>query len=290
MRQCHYFATLCVMVIDGKQIAHELKQSLRKQYQQAFRRPTLGVIVVQETPEIRRFVALKQQYGKDIGVDVNILRPSFLKKDTEHLLQLVLHSTRDNDGLILQLPLPPQYSLDMVLNLFPLSHDVDVIGQTAFQQHKEHTLPFMPPVVGAMSEILHRQGIRLAGRSVLVVGEGRLVGAPAVPWAQQLGGKVTVTNKDTPELATHSKNADIIILGAGVPGLLKPDMVKEGVIILDAGTSEEGGVLRGDADPACAEKATVFTPTPGGVGPITVAKIFENLLTLVRIKEARERE
>jgi methylenetetrahydrofolate dehydrogenase (NADP+)/methenyltetrahydrofolate cyclohydrolase len=99
-----------------------------------------------------------------------------------------------------------------------------------------------------------------------------------------MGANVTVTNRSTVDLASHTREADVIILGAGSPGLLTPDMVKQGAIVLDAGTSEEGGVVKGDANPAVAEKASLFTPTPGGIGPITVAKLFENLLVLDALK------
>jgi len=276
------------MIIDGKSIANDLKATLKTRAQHMDRRLRLGLIVVHETPEIHMFVALKKRFGEAIGVEVSVLHLPAVGASTESLLQFILHATHDHDGLVLQLPIPASFELDMVLNLFPLSHDVDVVGQTAFQQHKEHTLPFLPPVVGAMAEILHRQGVHMAARKVLVVGDGRLVGAPVIPWAENLGAQVTVANSTTDNIADLAREANVIVLGTGVPGLLKPDMVQEGVIILDAGTSEDGGVLRGDADPACAEKATIFTPTPGGIGPITVAKVFENLFMLDRIKEAHK--
>lgn len=276
------------MVIDGIGIAHELRTQLKNTLQHLGRRLVLGIIIAHETPEIRKFVALKQRFGKEIGVEIAVMQLGVLEQHNEALLQLLLHSTRTCDGLVLQLPLPHQYHLDSVFNLFPLSHDVDVIGNTAFQQHKEGTLPFLPPVIGAVADILHRQGVMLVGRNVLVVGDGRLVGAPAVPWIERLGGQVHVVTKLTGNLADSAPKADVIILGAGSPGLLKPEMVKPGAIILDAGTSESEGVLRGDADPRCAEVASVFTPTPGGIGPITVAKVFENLLTLTRLKARQE--
>jgi methylenetetrahydrofolate dehydrogenase (NADP+)/methenyltetrahydrofolate cyclohydrolase len=277
------------MIIDGKLIARELKTALKPRVQLLPHRVTLGVLVAHETPLIRQFVELKRRFGEDIGVDVEEILLTAFEQKSEDLLQHLLHATRKYNGLILQLPLPPQFHLESVLGIFPLTHDVDVIGNTAFQQHKEGRLPFLPPVIGAMAEILHRQGITLAGRKVLVVGEGRLVGAPAVSWAQHVGGLVSlVTKKTGGTLADLAPDADVIILGAGSPGLLTPDMVKEGAIILDAGTSESQGVVRGDADPACAAKAMIFTPTPGGIGPITVAKIFENLLTLVDLKEKQQ--
>ena len=83
-----------------------------------------------------------------------------------------------------------------------------------------------------------------------------------------------------PDLGMYTQSADIVVLGAGVPGLLQPEMVREGIIVLDGGTTEDGGALTGDADPRCAEKALLFTPVPGGVGPITVSVLYQNLLQL----------
>lgn len=275
------------MVVDGKRIAEELKAALRTHLSTQRRELSLGVLVVRETPEICRFVALKERCGMEVGVRVEVVRMSPMVQSTQGVLGELLHLAQRHNGVIVQLPLPKTVDMDAVLRLIPLSHDVDVLGMVAYRQFTQGTLPCTPPVVGAFSEVLRREHIALAGARVLVVGEGRLVGAPAAVWAGHGGAVVTVVNKETPDLATHTRDADIVVLGAGSPGLLKPDMVKQGCVILDAGTSEEGGVLKGDADPACAENARVFTPTPGGVGPLTVVKVFENLYTLVGVVKER---
>jgi len=273
------------MLIEGRKIAEEVKGRLTKRIEENKSKLTLGIVLVHETAPVRQFIELKRRCASDIGVHVDMIQLGPMAQKNEDLLSLVLHATRDHDGIILQLPLPHQFSLEMVLNLFPLSHDVDVIGNTAYKQFEEGMLPFFPPVVGAFAEILHHYGIGLAGRKVLVVGEGRLVGGPAAIWARRLGAHVTVANKETENLAELTKEAEVLILGAGVPGLITPEMVQDNVIVFDAGTSEVGGVVKGDADPAVAEKAAFFTPTPRGIGPITVAKVFENLITLSEIKK-----
>ncbi len=272
------------MIIDGTYIARTLKDKIKERTFEIDPRLTLGIIVTEETPAIRQFVELKMRFGKDIHVDVEILKLDFLKQKNENLLHLIIQSTRKFNGLILQLPLSHQYTQETILNLFPFTHDVDVLGNAAYQQYKEGTLPFTPPVIGAFAEILHRNDIRIAGKKVLVVGEGKLVGAPAAIWAKNLGAFVTIANKKTEDLKALTIDSDVIILGTGVPGILKPEMVKEGVIILDAGSGEKNGVVMGDADQACADKASLFTPTPGGIGPVTVAKVFENLVALDDIR------
>lgn len=288
LEMCGEFGTLPCMIVDGTSIAREIRASLKDRIKRSGRRLLLGVIVAEETNEIRTFVRLKQQFGTDIGVEVEVIELASLKKDTETLLRTMLHATKTFDGIIVQLPLPRTIDLESLLNLYPLSHDVDVLGNTAFEQYREGALPFNPPVVSAMAEVLHRNGVRLAGYRVLVLGEGRLVGAPAAIWAQRMGATVKMANNATANIDDWVRGADIIICGTGSPGVVTPDKIREGVIILDAGTSEQGGVLKGDADPSCAEKARIFTPTPGGIGPITVAKVFENLLTLVDLKDKKQ--
>lgn len=118
------------------------------------------------------------------------------------------------------------------------------------------------------------------GKKATVVGSGRLVGAPAARLLRELGAEVQVLEKG--DSLDVLKDADIIVLGAGEPGLVKPEHLKEGVVLIDAGTSESNGKVAGDADPACAEKAALFTPVPGGVGPIAVAMIFKNLFALAK--------
>ena len=114
----------------------------------------------------------------------------------------------------------------------------------------------------------------------MVVGKGFLVGAPVAAWLTGQGADVSVLTSKSGDLAATLGNADIIISGAGSPHLIKPEMLKQGVVLIDAGTSESDGILAGDADPACADTCSLFTPVPGGVGPLAVACLFENAVTL----------
>jgi methylenetetrahydrofolate dehydrogenase (NADP+)/methenyltetrahydrofolate cyclohydrolase len=277
------------MNIDGKLIAQEIKSELKEKKKQVGGKLSLAIIVAKETPQIRQFVDYKVQFGREINVGVDVIQLSALEQNNEGLLEQMLHASRTYDGIIVQLPVPPEYKIESILSLYPLSHDVDVIGNTAYQQYKEGYLPFFPPVIGACEEIAERNSIVFKEKEVVVIGEGRLVGAPAAVWAEGRGGIVTVVTKQTENLIEKTQKADIIISGTGVPSLLQPNMIKEGVAIFDAGSGEMAGVIKGDADPACAEKAAFFTPTPGGIGPITVAKVFENLFALYEIRHKKKK-
>lgn len=272
------------MIVDGKQIAHELAGAIKKRVTEIDRELSLGILVAKETAPIKQFVGYKQQFGREVKVTVDVLTLSPLEQKNEILLQKILHVSRTYDGVILQLPIPSEFTIEQVLNLYPMSVDVDVLGNTAFQQFKEGNLPFLPPVVGACSEILSRHNVSVPNKKIVILGEGRLVGGPTAVWAKRMGGNVTVATKETENISKLTKEAEIIISGTGVPGLITPDMISEGVVLLDAGSGEMAGEVRGDADEACAEKASLFTPTPGGIGPITVAKVFENLLALHELR------
>ena len=138
----------------------------------------------------------------------------------------------------------------------------------------------VPPVAAAVARILVYEGMEIRGKKAAVVGQGKLVGKPVAALLSILGADVTTITKESGDLSVL-KDADIVVTGAGVPGLIRPEHLKEDVALIDAGTSESDGAIVGDADPACVEVASVFTPVPGGVGPVAVACLFRNVAELL---------
>ncbi len=201
---------------------------------------------------------------------------------TEELHTAVLSA--DADAIIVQLPLPSSVDTKAVCDSIPVGKDADVLSSAARKEFENgNTEALFPPVVGAINEIVNIENISIGkGMKAVVIGSGFLVGAPVATWLTQQGAQVDVI--DDPSHFAGARvilaQADIIISGAGSPHLIKPEMLKQGVILIDAGTTESKGVIAGDADPVCAEKCSIFTPVPGGVGPIAVAKLFENVVTL----------
>jgi methylenetetrahydrofolate dehydrogenase (NADP+)/methenyltetrahydrofolate cyclohydrolase len=190
---------------------------------------------------------------------------------TAQALQALERLSNTCAGVIVQMPLPAQINLGDVLAALPPEKDVDAVseGQTFVKA----------PVAEAVSEVLRRADVVARGKRAVVVGAGKLVGAPVAELLTELGADVSIITRNEGSLL-DLKDADIAVLGAGDPGFVKPRMLKEGVVLIDAGTSEASGRLVGDAEPACAEVASVFTPVPGGIGPIAVAMIFKNLFML----------
>ena len=165
-----------------------------------------------------------------------------------------------------------------VLNAVPANKDVDVLSDGAIEKYEKGELSFVPAVAGAVSEIFKKYKIDFVGKKIAIVGRGRLVGRPVRSFFAREGAEISVINRDNIDSSNALKEADIIVSGAGSPYLIKPYMIKEGVALIDAGTAEKSGKLVGDIDPECKEKASLYAPVPGGVGPITIAILFRNLL------------
>jgi len=269
------------MTINGVAIADEACAAVSDHIKENKLTPHLTVVTCAPTFATQKFLALKKRRAEEVGVRVNIIELDAVST-TEDVLEVIAKAIQNTDGLIVQLPFPSHINIERVLASVPESHDVDAIGAEAAASLRKNTSRVLPPVVASIACLLEQHSIAIEGKEAVVVGRGRLVGAPAATWLQNKGAHVTVVDKHTVEKDTHIQKAELLVLGAGVPGLIVPEMIQEGVILFDAGTSEAGGRLVGDADPACERKASLFTPVPGGIGPITVVMIFKNLLALSR--------
>ncbi len=260
------------MIIDGRALANKLKGDLAAKFKPLL--PVrLEVVLVGEDPASLKFVEIKERFATALGVAVR--RHEFpAEVMAEDLVELLTRLATDpkSQGIIIQLPLPAHLNADELISLIPADKDVDALTTEA---------RVLPPVAGAVAEILQSEQVKLTGIKAVVIGKGRLVGAPVAVWLTGEGAEVTVADSKTEHLPELLKTADLIVSGVGKPHFIKSEMLKEGVVLIDAGTSEAAGELAGDADPACAAMCHLFTPVPGGVGPITVAKLFENLLYLI---------
>lgn len=266
------------MIIDGRAIADDLYAALTGR-RAAIRRPIkLGIIIVGVNPVIESFVRIKSQAAARLDVDmVRVDLPA--GATTQEAIGAVNELSPRTDALIVQLPLPGEIDTDAVLAAIPKEKDVDAINPAVSDEER----PVFAPVALAVGHILEWGRIETAGKRAVVVGAGRLVGAPSAILLKRLGASVSMFTLDEGSI-DDLKDADIVVCGAGNPGFIKPEHVKDGVAIIDAGASEQAGVIRGDADPSCADKAAVFTPVPGGVGPVAVAMIFKNLFDLLEKK------
>ncbi len=259
------------MIISGNKIARAIRDELKERIKE-LDIPTLSlhIFIVGDDPVIENFVMKKLHFSEALGVD--FVEHRFNKDITQEELIVKITEVHDNaGGIVVQLPLPSHIDTGAVLDSVPPELDIDGLGSDS---------GFIEPVAGAVAEILERKSIAVAGKQALVVGRGKLVGEPVARLLAELGAVVTIADKSTSieELTSLCKESDIIVSGAGVPNLIHPSMIKEGCTLLDAGTSTQAGSVVGDIAYGCKDKARYFARTPGGIGPVTVAVLFKNLV------------
>ena len=267
------------MIVDGKKIAGEIISKLNRKVKKLGRTPNLFVVLVGQNYVTARYVSLKQKTAEKIGINVEISR---FKENvtTETLIQAIKVAADTANGIIVQLPLPSHIDKRAVLNAVPIELDVDVLSKESNEKFQKGTNTILPPVIAAISEILRRGNVNVNGKRAVVVGKGVLVGRPAATWLTNQGAHVISLDSKSENFVEEIKKSDIIVTGAGVPNLIKPDMIKDGVVLLDAATSELKGSLVGDTSPECSAKASLYSPVPGGIGPITIATLLNNLVLL----------
>lgn len=263
------------MIIDGRAIAKDLLTEAQETFRGT--RPLVRIVVMQPTPATESYLRIKQARAEEAGVELQLVRVS-----DDASTELLIHEVTVGgaDGVVVQLPLPAHIDTHQVLDAIPREHDIDVLSREAYAKFEESEEALVPPVAGAVAEILARAEVSVSGKRAVVVGQGKLVGAPVLTLLRRMGADAISIYKETPDPSAILREADIIVSGAGDPHFITPDMVKEGGVLIDAGTSELNGSVVGDFHPACADKASVFTPVPGGVGPVAVAMLFKNLARL----------
>lgn len=236
----------------------------------------------------------KRKFAKELGVRFNLthLPSSISQKNLEQKIQRVGRD-RKITGMIVQLPLPKGLNTQQALDRIPKQKDVDVLSSVAFSDFALGILPVLPPTVAAIALLLKETKKKIEGTQVVVVGAGRLVGLPVALWLVQQGAVLSLVQKGTRNTPEVILKAEIVISGVGKPGLITGDMIKKGAVVIDAGTSTSEHVrpprsntarvnkIEGDVDfESVSKKASYITPVPGGVGPLTVAYLFQNLTKL----------
>jgi 5,10-methylene-tetrahydrofolate dehydrogenase/methenyl tetrahydrofolate cyclohydrolase len=262
------------MSIDGKQLAAEILEEARSQGGEG---KTIRVITVSPTPATLSYLRIKTRSALQAGMTLEVIELP-VTATTQEVVDQVQNGNRD--AVIVQLPLPEHLDTEAILSAIPLEKDADVLSNSA-----RNAGLLIPPVAAAVEEILVRGGVSITDAAVVVVGKGRLVGEPVAARLTALGANVQTYDEHSfsPDVLG---SADIVVSGAGVPHLITPSMLRPGVALIDAGTSEQGGVLQGDIDPSCADLASLYTPVPGGVGPVAVACLMRNVAQLPKAEIA----
>ncbi|HUC89548.1 MAG TPA: bifunctional 5,10-methylenetetrahydrofolate dehydrogenase/5,10-methenyltetrahydrofolate cyclohydrolase [Patescibacteria group bacterium] len=262
-------------LLNGKELAEYIKvrqaQQVRALRQATHIEPKLAIVVTVENPVITVYTHKKQDYGADLLIDVEIHQvaqqaaPALIKK---------LNKDPGVHGIIVQLPLEKPEETDEIVNLVSPEKDVDALGKDA---------KFDPATPMAILWLMAGYNVDFMGKKVLLIGRGRLVGTPLERMLKASGVDIWSVDRSTTDLKAETLKADIIITATGSASILKSAMIKPNAVVVDAGVAGEGGKTVGDVDPEVYERNDLtITPQKGGVGPLTVCALFENVIHAAR--------
>lgn len=268
------------MTIDGKKIAGEIIERLK-----ALPKPEkfFGAVLVGDDPASLNFLKQKEKAAQELGIPFRLYElPREITTDELRREIGLLAQPKNCGGFIVQLPLPEHVNRHYVLNAIPKEKDADCLSEASLGAFYTGRGKITPPSAATVEEILKLEKRDLRGLSAVMVGAGFLIGKPVGFWLQNRVAELIVLDSKVEDLHARLRGADIVISGAGQPGLFGAGDLKGGAIVIDFGFSRGAdGKLTGDFDPAGADEKNIhYTKTPGGTGPILVAKLFENFYTL----------
>lgn len=277
-------------MFDGKAIRDEILKDLANKVVEMEEKPVMAVLLIGNDPICAKYVELKQKLAERIGVQFNLYK--FDEQNTEdEIFECIkfLNSDPETRGIMMQIPILEKFDRDKLIAAISKEKDIDGLRFCVGLESD-----YRPPVVLAILEAIMRSGKKIDEKTkVVMLGRGFLVGAPLLRTFKENGvdpiviasegnkiekGKIPASAGMTEQAQDDIKKADIIISAVGKAGMIKERMVKEGVILIDAGTAEQNGALVGDIDPETYKKSLYYTPVPGGIGPVTVSMLFRNLL------------
>jgi methylenetetrahydrofolate dehydrogenase (NADP+)/methenyltetrahydrofolate cyclohydrolase len=274
-------------IVDGHKIASRILQAVTQKVailRQQKIYPKLGIVLVGDDAPSLTYVNKKENACRQVGVDF-ILKKFEATISEDELIDKIRDLQADLSGLIIQLPLPNKFNKYRIVNIIQPELDVDFLTDVSLGKLVSGNYAIDPPTPGAILEILREYKIDLAKKVVLLVGAGDLIGRPLANILMQSESTVIVANKQTRDLEKLGLQADIIISAVGQPKLITAKMIKTGAVVIDAGILIKEKRVYGDVDfDSVAPLASLITSTPGGVGPITVAKLIKNVVDLAEIE------
>jgi len=291
-------------LINGNKISADIKNEIKQEVSELERtkgiKPGLAVILVGENPASKVYVANKQKGCEEVGfASESIKMPDTVS--TQDVLAEIdkLNNRKDIHGILVQLPLPSQVNKNLILEAIKPEKDVDGFHPVNMGRLVAQQDCLVPATPSGIIQMLKREGVTIKGANATMVGHSELVGKPLTLLLLNEWATVTICHIETRDLKMHTKDADILVVATGVPYLIKEDMVKEGAIVIDVGINKitkekanpellqwrkedfdtKGSTLIGDVDFLKIEpKASMITPVPGGVGPMTIAMLLSNTL------------
>ena len=291
------------MIIDGKKIAAEIRAEIAADAArfaaEAGRAPGLAVVLAGENPASVSYVTAKERACAECGIRSFPVRlPATVSQEALLAEVARLNADPEVDGILVQLPLPKGLDEQAVIRAIAPEKDVDGFHPVSLGKLLIGLDTFVPCTPAGIIELLVRSGVETAGKRAVVVGRSNIVGKPVAALLARKGrggdATVTVCHTATRDLAAHTREADVLVVAAGRPGTIGADMVKKGAVVIDVGvnripdpTRKSGHRLVGDVDfDAVAPVASLITPVPGGVGPMTITMLLANTVKAARLRRA----
>jgi len=276
---------MSAVIMDGKKLAKQTKDDIAAQIKQSNKKLGLGTILVGDDPGSLAYVEGKHSDCAEVGI--NSIRVELPKTASEQEIIKAVNDLNNNPectGFIVQLPLPKSVNAEKVLLAIDPKKDADGLNPVNLGSLVLSANKVIPCTPKAILTLLNEYKIKLSGSKVLIIGRGTTVGRPLSILLSQkpIDATITLAHSATNNLMDLIKEADVLVVAIGVAHFIKPNMVKPGCTVVDVGITREDGKLLGDVDPAVAQVAAYFTPTPGGVGPMTRAMLLSNLLELAK--------
>jgi methylenetetrahydrofolate dehydrogenase (NADP+)/methenyltetrahydrofolate cyclohydrolase len=270
--------------MDGRALAARVRAEVAEEVRE-LGEIVLATVLVGDDPASALYISSKHKAAEEVGIrPLDHRLPADVAE--EEVVELVAELSRDDrvDGILPQLPLPPQLDEARVIGTVDPVKDVDgfhPLNAGRLYLGRPTLVPATP--LGIMA-LLEEYEVPLAGAEAVVVGRSQIVGKPVAHLLLQAHATVTLCHSRTRELAAHTTRGDVLVAAAGSAGLVRADMVKEGAAVIDVGQNQTDSGLVGDVEPQAAERAALITPVPGGVGPMTIAMLLRNTVRAARYR------
>lgn len=270
-------------IMDGKALSEKIYERIKTEVSKLEKKPTLAVIITSDNEAGKIYVRNKKRACENTGINSITVEFDETVSDEEFLSKIdELNKNPEVDAIMVQLPIPRHLDTEKILNSISPEKDADglhyINAGKLFTGQIPNSVACTPK---GIIRIFDEYGINVEGKHAVVIGRSNLVGKPIAQLLMQKNATVTHIHSKSKNIEFFTKNADIIVVATGKPKMLKGDMVKEGVVIIDVGISRVDGKLSGDVDfDSVAPKASFITPVPKGVGPMTVAMLIQNTLEL----------
>ncbi len=268
------------MILDGKELRDKLLEGYKEYIENNHLDLTLAIIYIGNNSASEVYINNKIKYCSKVGIKTKLIRfdGDVLESD---IIKEIDNLNKDNSitGIIVQSPIPDSFNFDNIVQSIEPNKDVDGFTKENWYNLSHNIYGLRPCTAKGIMRLLEEYNIDVTSKNVCIIGRGNLVGKPMLFEMLNHNATVDICHSKTTDLKEHTLNADIIVCGCGQPHLLTEDMVKKGAVVIDAGITVEDGQIIGDADfDHLIDKCSYITPNPGGVGPMTIAMIIDNLI------------